>query len=75
LSRDAWEQTRTQRIQAPSFIKVDVQISKISISGNEATAVFRQKYKSDKLASDNSKTLKLVKSGDRWMIRAERSGA
>lgn len=74
LSRDAWEQARTQRIQAPSFIKVDVQISKITVAGNEATAVFRQKYKSDKLASDNSKTLKLVKSGDRWMIRSERSG-
>jgi tetratricopeptide (TPR) repeat protein len=74
LSRDAWEQARTQRIQTPSFIKVDVQISKITIAGNEATAVFRQKYKSDKLASENSKTLKLVKSGDRWMIRSERSG-
>lgn len=74
LSRTAWEQARTQRIQAPSFIKVDVQISKITIAGNEATAVFRQTYKSDKLASDNSKTLKLVKSGDRWMIRSERSG-
>jgi Flp pilus assembly protein TadD/ketosteroid isomerase-like protein len=74
LARNTWEQQRTQRIQAPSFIKVDVQIGKVAVSGNEATVVFRQRYKSDKLSSDNSKTLKLAKVGDRWMIRAERTG-
>lgn len=74
LARNAWENQRRQRISAPSFINVDVQISKITVAGNEATAIFRQKYKSDKLASDNTKTVKLVKSGDRWMIRSERAG-
>jgi tetratricopeptide (TPR) repeat protein len=75
LSRQAWEAQRKQRIEAPSSIKVDAQISKIAISGNEATVVIRQAYKSNVLSNTTSKTLKLVKAGDRWMIRSERSGA
>jgi hypothetical protein len=35
---------------------------------------FRQSYKSDTLKSNNTKTLKLVRSGDRWLIRQERTG-
>jgi tetratricopeptide (TPR) repeat protein len=75
LSRQAWEAQRKQRIEAPSSIKVDAQISRISVSGNEATVVIRQAYKSNVLSNTTSKTLKLVKAGDRWMIRSERSGA
>jgi tetratricopeptide (TPR) repeat protein len=74
LARTDWEAQRKVRIESPTSISVNVKISKISIMGNEATAVFQQKYKSDKFASDNTKTLKLVKSGDRWMIRSERGG-
>jgi Flp pilus assembly protein TadD len=74
LTRADWEAQRKVRIESPTSISVIVKISKISIIGNEATAVFQQKYKSDKFASDNSKTLKLVKAGDRWMIRSERGG-
>jgi tetratricopeptide (TPR) repeat protein len=75
LSRQAWEAQRKQRIEAPSSIKVDAQISRIAVSGNEATVVIRQAYKSNVLSNTTSKTLKLVKAGDRWMIRSERSGA
>lgn len=75
LSRQAWEAQRKQRIEAPTSIKVDAQISKISVSGNEATVVIRQAYKSNVLSNTTSKTLKLVKAGDRWMIRSERTGA
>ena len=46
----------------------------IQVNGNEATAVFRQSYKSDALKSNNTKTLKLVKTGDRWLIKQERAG-
>jgi tetratricopeptide (TPR) repeat protein len=74
LTRADWEAQRKTRIESPSSINVNVKISKISIIGNEATAVFQQKYKSDRFSSDNTKTLKLVRVGDRWMIRSERGG-
>lgn len=74
LTRADWEAQRKTRIETPTSISVNVKISKISISGNEATAVFQQKYKSDRFSSDNTKTLKLVKVADRWMIRSERGG-
>jgi tetratricopeptide (TPR) repeat protein len=74
LTRADWEAQRKARIESPNSISVNVKISKISIVGNEATAVFQQKYKSDRFSSDNTKTLKLVRAGDRWMIRSERGG-
>lgn len=74
LTRADWEAQRKTRIESPTSISVNVKISKISIIGNEATAVFQQKYKSDRFSSDNTKTLKLVRIGDRWMIRSERGG-
>jgi hypothetical protein len=46
----------------------------VTVNGDEATAVFRQSYRSDTLKSDNTKTLKLVKKGDRWLIKQERAG-
>ena len=47
----------------------------MTIKGDEATVVFRQSYRSDTVKSNNTKTLKMVKSGDKWLIRAERAGA
>ena len=46
----------------------------VKVAGNEATAVIRQTYKSDALKSSNTKTLKLVKVGDKWLIKQERVG-
>ncbi len=43
-------------------------------SDNEATVTIRQSYKSDTLKSNNTKTLKLVKTGERWLIKQERVG-
>ncbi|HYC36333.1 MAG TPA: tetratricopeptide repeat protein [Usitatibacter sp.] len=74
MSRAAWEKQRTERIEAPKSISVDVKVSSIEVSGNEATAVIRQAYRSDTLKSDNTKTLKLLRSGDRWLITQERVG-
>ena len=75
LTRAAWEAQRKERIERPKSISVDVKISKITVKGNEATAVFRQAYRSDAVKSNNTKTLKMVKSGDKWLIRAERAGS
>lgn len=74
LSRKAWEQQRKERIERPKSISVEVKINKVTLSGNEATVSLRQSYKSDTLKSNTGKTLKLVKSGDKWLIRQERAG-
>ncbi|QJR14691.1 L,D-transpeptidase Cds6 family protein [Usitatibacter palustris] len=73
-ARAAWEKTRTERIEAPKSIEVGVTMKSIKVSGNEATAVFRQAYRSDAMKSNNTKTLKLVKVGDKWLIKQERTG-
>ena len=74
IPRATWETQRTERINAPKKISVSAKISKITITGNEATVVFRQSYKSDKITSNNTKTMRLAKSGDKWLIRTERAG-
>ncbi len=74
LTRATWEAQRKERIERPKSISVEVKISKVSVKGNEATAVFRQAYRSDAVKSNNTKTLKMVKSGEKWLIRAERAG-
>jgi len=71
-SRAAWEKQRTERIERPKSIQVSVKMQSVTVEGNEATAVFRQNYRSDTLKSDQVKTLKLIKSGARWLITQER---
>ena len=73
LTRAAWEEQRKSRIERPGTIQVDVKIGKIATKGNEATVTFRQAYQWGTVKSSNSKTLKLVKSGDNWLIRSERA--
>jgi tetratricopeptide (TPR) repeat protein len=73
-TRAAWEKERTERIQKPKSIDVSIKVLSVQASGNEATAKVRQSYRSDTLKSDNTKTLRLVKSGDRWLIKQERVG-
>jgi tetratricopeptide (TPR) repeat protein len=73
-SRAAWEKQRAERITKPKSIEVDAKVLNAQVSGNEATVTIRQAYKSDTLRSNSTKTLKLVKSGDRWLIKQERVG-
>ncbi len=74
LDRGAWEAQRKERIERPKSIKIDVTFRSVKINGNEATAIFRQSYRSDRVNSNNTKTLKLVRAGDKWLIQSERSG-
>ena len=74
LSRADWEKQRAERIERPKTIEVDAKVQSINVSGNEATAVIRQAYRSDTLKSNSTKTLKLLKSGERWLIKQERVG-
>jgi hypothetical protein len=57
--------------------KIAVQISdlNVSVTGNKAVARFRQAYSADALNVTSRKTLELVRSGDRWTIVRESTGA
>ena len=74
MARAAWETQRKERIEPKKLISVDVKFIKTSVQGNVATVVFRQIYRADAVKSDNTKTLRLVKTANRWLITAERSG-
>ena len=75
LSRSAWEQERRLRITGKSRISVSLLNLTVTVNGNRAVAKFHQDYKADGLAVLSRKTLELVKTGDRWMIVKETSGA
>jgi tetratricopeptide (TPR) repeat protein len=73
--REAWEKTRRARIEAPKSISVSLASPKVTMSGaDRATVTFRQTYKSDRLNSNSSKTLVMVKSDGGWKILEEKSG-
>ena len=73
MSRSAWEAQRRVRVGGPKFI--DVQLSDLSVDqqGNTATATFRQTYRSDRLNSSVTKTLKLIRKNGQWLIVDESS--
>lgn len=75
MSRSAWEQERRARIVGKSKISVNISDLEVKVNGNKATAKFRQAYSADALNVSSRKTLELVKSGDRWTIVRENTGA
>jgi hypothetical protein len=74
LARGAWEAQRKERIERQKKISVEVTFRSIKINGSDATVVFRQKYRADTVNSDNTKTLRMVRAGDKWLIQSEKSG-
>ncbi|HSG24119.1 MAG TPA: tetratricopeptide repeat protein [Azonexus sp.] len=74
MPRKAWEAEREDRIAGkPGKISVTYDEPQISINGNTATAKFRQLYKAPGLTSSTNKTLVLVRSGSKWLIKEENS--
>lgn len=73
-SHSAWEKQRSERIEHPKSIEVTVKVLSMQVNGDDATATIRQSYKSDTLKSNTTKTLKLVKTNGRWLIKQERVG-
>ncbi len=72
MSRKAWEQEREQRIAGKGGkISVSVDAPQITVNGDKATAKFRQHYKATGLSSSTTKTLVLVRSGSKWLIKEE----
>lgn len=74
-SRSAWEKERRARIVGKRNITVELSNIEITINDSDvATARFRQDYKGDGFVSSNSKTLKLERVGERWLITREVAG-
>jgi tetratricopeptide (TPR) repeat protein len=72
-SRSAWESQRRARIAKPRKIQVNVQSPKVVFNDNgRATVTFRQHYESGSLKMDSTKTLVMVRTGDRWLIQQEK---
>jgi ketosteroid isomerase-like protein len=75
LSRKAWEEERKSRIVGKSRINVRLSDLSVAVNGGKATARFKQAYSADTLNVSSRKTLELQKSGDRWVIVREATGA
>jgi ketosteroid isomerase-like protein len=75
LSRTAWEAERRARIMGKSRIAVQLSDMAVSVNGNKAVARFHQNYSADALKVSSRKKLELVKTGDRWTIVRESTGA
>ena len=74
-SRGNWEAQRKARIAKPRKIQVDVESPKVVFSDSGRVSVtFRQHYRSDVLNVSSTKTLVMVKAGDKWLIQQERVG-
>ena len=75
MTRAAWESERRARIVGKNRISVKLSDVVVSVTGNKAVAKFKQAYSADAMNVSSRKTLELVKSGERWMIVRESTGA
>jgi hypothetical protein len=74
-TRKTWEAERKARIAKPRKIEIRLEAAKVSFDGpGRATVSFRQHYRSDPFVSTASKTLVMIRSGDKWLIEQERVG-
>jgi tetratricopeptide (TPR) repeat protein len=73
MTRAAWEAQRRARITTPTSIDVKISDLKVEQQGDIASATFRQTYRSDRLTSTVTKTLKLALQGGQWRIVGETS--
>ena len=72
MPRKAWEAEREDRIAGkPGKISVGVDNLQIAVNGDKATAKFRQSYDAPGLSSSATKTLVLVRVGNKWLIKEE----
>ena len=73
--RKAWEDERRSRIMGKRNISIKLSNMKISVSGNKATATYRQDYRADGLSVGGTKQLELVRTGNTWLIVKESSAS
>ena len=67
---------KCERLHGHTYrIQVTIEAPKVTLKGDDNAVVsFRQKYRSDNLQSNNSKTLVLVRAEGKWKIQQERVG-
>jgi tetratricopeptide (TPR) repeat protein len=71
-ARKDWEASRRERLAKPKKIQVTATSSRVKFTDNtHAVVTFRQNYSSDSLKAVGTKTLELVRVGDRWLIQQE----
>jgi tetratricopeptide (TPR) repeat protein len=75
--RSDWEAQRKARIAKPRKIQVEIESPKVVFSDSgRVTVTFRQHYRSDVVkATSTTKTLVMVKAGDKWLIQQEKAGS
>ena len=75
-SRSTWEGQRKARIAKPRQIQVDIDSPKVNFTdAGRVTVTFRQHYRSGTLKVSSTKTLVMVKAGEKWLIQQERVGS
>lgn len=68
----AWKAQRAARIAKPGAISITVEALQVRADGADgAQATFRQTYRSSDYVDVTQKTLRLVREGQAWKIRAE----
>lgn len=72
LSRSAWAERRKDRLQAPTFIQIDISQLEASVLSNEIVSVnFHQRYLSDRFQETARKLLLLKYEDNQWRILQE----
>ena len=67
-----WEAARRQRLAKPKKIQVVASSPRVKLTDNtHAVVTFRQSYSSGNLKSVGTKSLQVVRIGDRWLIQQE----
>lgn len=66
-----WKQERQVRLTRPKYIKINIDLLKISLDGDKAQASFKQKYVSNTYRDYGDKTLDLVREDSNWKIIQE----
>jgi len=70
--RKDWETARRLRLAKPKKIQVVVSSPRVKLTDNtHAVVTFRQSYSSGNLKSVGTKSLQVVRAGDRWLIQQE----
>ncbi|MGA7179951.1 MAG: tetratricopeptide repeat protein [Thiobacillaceae bacterium] len=71
-SRSGWEAQRRNRVANAKGLSVQVSDIHIqTVSADRTSVKFRQKYRAKHIASDSTKRVELVRSGNRWLIVRE----
>ncbi len=71
MSRKAWAQMRTQRIQSKRSIRHDMRQMRVSFTGMQAQVSFEQHYADERLKQTDQKTMIWVWSEGQWRIAQE----